>query len=100
MKRLPYILILLLISAQFDDAWALTPGVPSAPLAEDDDNDEYIPAHQRTQDEEPSPRQQPVFDGLKPCPPDFSVVRRGVPSEWNLAVPSPPALYVFMSLQR
>jgi len=98
MKRLVFLLILLLISTQVDAAWAVAPDLPSAPLA--DDNDEYPPLKRRPQGEQSSSRQKPVFDGLKPQTADFSLVRRGVPSEWNLTTPfTPPPLYVFMSLQ-
>jgi hypothetical protein len=99
MNRLVYLLILLLMSAQVDDWWAVTPDSPSAPLAADD-NDEYLPSQLRTQGDQSSSLQKPVFDGLKPQTADFSLVRRGVPSGWNLSSPfAPPPLYVFMSLQ-
>jgi hypothetical protein len=98
MKRLSYLLILLLLSAQVDDAWAVSPNLPSAPLA--DDNDEYLPAQRRAQGEQSSSRQKPVFAGRKPQTADCSPVRRGVPPEWSLTAPfAPPPLYVFMSLQ-
>jgi hypothetical protein len=97
MNRLAYFLILLLISAQVDDYWAAAPVLLSAPQADDD---EYLPAPRRPQDEECSPHQKPVFAGLKPQSADLPQVRRGVPSEQNLITPfTPPPLYVFMSLQ-
>src|SRR5262245_25165482 len=49
-KRPAYFLLLLLISAQLDDAWAAALASPSAPIAED--NDEYLPAQRRPQEEE------------------------------------------------
>jgi len=99
MKRLSYFLILLLLSGQVDDTWAVVPALPSVPLA-DDDNDEYTPAQRLPRGEQSSSRQEPVFDGRKPLTADFSVARRGVPSEWDLTTPfAPPPLYAFMSLQ-
>ena len=98
MNRLAYLLILLLISAQVDDAWAVALDSSSAPLADDDN--EYLPSQQRPPEEECSPCQKPVFLGLKPQTADFSLVRRGLPSEWTLTTPfTPPPLCVFMSLQ-
>jgi hypothetical protein len=98
MNRLVYILILLLLSAQVDDAWAVAPDLPSASLA--DDNDEYLPARRQVRAEPFSAGQGPLFVGLKSQPVDCSPVRRGVSSEWHLLTPfAPPALYVFMSLQ-
>jgi hypothetical protein len=101
MKWLAYFLILLLISAQVDDAWTAAPVLPSAPLADDnDDNDEYVPAQRQPWGEQSSSRQKPVFDAVKPRTADFPFGPRSVPSEWNLTTPSaPPPLYVFMSLQ-
>jgi hypothetical protein len=97
MKRLPYLLILLL-TAQADDYWAVAPVLPSAPLA--DDNDEYLPAQRRPQEQRPFSRQKPVFEAVTPPDADFSFVPRGVPSEWNLTTPfGPPPLYVFLSLR-
>jgi hypothetical protein len=91
-------LVLLLFWALVDDYWAAAPVLPSAPLADDDD--EYLPSPRRPQEDECSPHHKPVFDGLKPQTADFSLVRRGVPSEWNLTTPfTPPPLYVFTSLQ-
>src|SRR5262245_6915199 len=98
MNRLAYLLILLLISAQVDDAWAVPPVLAPGPLA--DDNNAYLPSQGRPQGEQSYSRQKPVFDGLKPQTADFSLVRRGVPSDGNLTTPfTPPPLYVFMSLQ-
>jgi hypothetical protein len=98
MKRLAYLLVLLLISAQVDDYWAVAPVSSFAPLA--DDNDEYMPPQRRTQGEEHSSHQKPVFVGLKPEIADFPLARRGVPPERDLTTPfAPPPLYVFMSLQ-
>jgi hypothetical protein len=98
MKRLPYLLVLLLLSAQVDDAWAVAPVLPSAPLA--DDNDEYLPAQRRPQEQRPSSCQKPVFEAVKSPNANFSFVPRGAPSERNLTTPfGPPPLYVFMSLR-
>jgi hypothetical protein len=98
MNRQAYFLILLLFSAQVDDAWAVAPVLPSAPLA-DDDNDEYLPARRQLRDEQCA-SQEPAFVGHKPESADFPLARGGVPYEWNLTTPftSPPCS-VFMSLQ-
>src|SRR5262249_51124323 len=97
MNRLTYFLVLLLILAQVDDYWAAAPVLPSVPLADDD---EYLPAQKRPQNEERSLHQKPVFVGLKTRTAEISLARRGVPSKWNLTTPFTfPPLYVFMSLQ-
>ena len=99
MSRLAYFLILLLLSAQVDDAWAVAPVLPSSPV-DDDDDDEYLPSQRRRLEEESVPDKKPAFDGLKTQTADFPVVRRGVSSEWTLTTPfTLPPLYVFMSLQ-
>jgi hypothetical protein len=100
MKRFAYLLILLLLSAQVDDAWAVPPVLPSAPLV--DDNDEYLPAQRRPWEEKSASGQGQMFaTRLKSLTADFPPVQRGVvPFEWNLTTPfTPPLLYVFMSLQ-
>ena len=97
MTRFAYFLILCLFSAQVDDAWAVAPVLPSAPLSDDDD--EYLPAKRQVRDEQSS-GQEPVFVGFKPQTANFPLGRRGLPLEWNLTTPfTPPPLYVFMSLQ-
>jgi hypothetical protein len=99
MRRLAYFLILLLLSAQVDDAFAVAPVLPSAPVAGDDDG-EYLPSKPRRLEQESLPDKEPAFDGLKAETADFPLVRRGVPSERNLTTPFTPApLYVFMSLR-
>jgi hypothetical protein len=98
MKRLGYLLILLMITAQVEDAWAVGLVSPSAPLADDD---EYLPSQRRRQEEEESSarRTQDVV-GLESQTAAFPLVRKGVPPKWNLTAPfTPPPLYVFMSLQ-
>ena len=98
MKWLSYLLIVFLVSAQVDDYWAVAPALPSAPLA--DDNDEYLPAQRHSRGEWSSSLQKPVFLSLLPQTAEFSSVRRGMPSELNRTAPlAPPSLYVFMSLQ-
>jgi hypothetical protein len=98
MKRLAYLLLLLVISAQVDEAWVVAPVSPSVPLADDDD--EYLPAQRRVGGEQYASGQGPTNIGLKPQAAESSVVRRGVPSEWDLTTPfTPPPLYLFMSLQ-
>jgi hypothetical protein len=99
MKRHAYLLILLLLWSQADDVLAFASVLPSAPLADDDDN-EYVPSQRREQEEESRPDNTPAFAGHKPQTADFPLVRRGVRLEWNLITPFTPApLYVFLSLQ-
>jgi hypothetical protein len=96
MKQLAYLGALLLISAQIDDTWAITPVSPSSPLAEE----EFLPSHPRSQVEESSPHQKPIVVGFESPTVDFPFVRWGVPAGCSLTTPlAPPPLYVFMSLQ-
>jgi hypothetical protein len=97
MKRLAYLLILLMISDQVQDAWDVASVSLTAPL---DDDDEYLPSERRPEEEECSARQGQDFVGLEPQTAAFPLVRNGVPSEWTRTTPcTPPPLYVFMSLQ-
>jgi hypothetical protein len=99
MKRLPYFLILLLLTTQVDDALAVPFLSPSAPLADDDD-DEYLPSQRRPQEEESLPGEEPASAGLKPRTANFPIAHRGVSPEWTLTTPlTPPPLRLFMSLQ-
>jgi hypothetical protein len=98
MKRVAYGLVLLLISAQVQDTWAVALVLPSTPLA--DENDEYLPVQRQPRGEQPSSSPKPLFNALKPPAVDVSFVPRGVPAEWILTTPfAPPLLYIFMSLQ-
>ena len=98
MKRLAWLLILLLVSAPFDGAWAVASDSPS--LSVDDDNDEYLPAQRRSRGEQGTFNQKPAPGRFELQTSDHSFVRRDGPSEWNLITPfAPPPLYVFMSLQ-
>jgi hypothetical protein len=98
MKRLSYLLILTLLLAQVDDAWAVANVLPSSPLP--DDSQEYLPSQQPTQREESTPRQYPLFTDSKQQTANSSFVKRCVPGKWNLvATFAPPPLYKFMSLQ-
>jgi hypothetical protein len=98
MKRLAYLLVLLVISAQVDDTWAVAPVVLSAPFADEDD--EYLPSERLTLGEESSSCQKPVLGAVKLLTADFPCVPGSVPSEWNLTTPFVPLpLYVFMSMQ-
>ena len=97
LKRLAYLLVLVLTSAQLDDAWAVAPDLPSAPLT--DDNDECLPARRQLRAEPPS-RHEPVFAGLHSRTAACPLVRRGLRSESNPATPvTPQPLYAFLSLQ-
>jgi hypothetical protein len=96
-KRLAYLLLLLLFSAQVDDIWAVAPASPSAPLADDD---EYLPAQPRPQEEQIALGQGLPFVGLKAQPADLPVVPKRPPSGPNLATPfTPEPLYAFVSLR-
>jgi hypothetical protein len=98
MKRFTYLLTLLLLSAQVDDALAAVCNLPPDPLADVDD--EYLPSQRRTREEQPVPDQAPVAVEPQSRTADFLPLRKGVPSGWNRITPfTPPPLYVFMSLQ-
>ncbi len=98
MNRLSYLLILMMISAQVEDAWADAPVLPSAPLADDD---EYLSSQRRREEEEESSaHRKSDFVGLETRTAAILLVRKGVPSERNLKRAfTPPPLHVFMSLQ-
>ena len=97
MNRFAYLLILILLSTQIDDAWAAAPVFQSASVASD--SDEYLPAKRRLRDEESS-SQELLFVGLKTRTPGFPPARSGLSVESNLSTPFPAtSLYVFMSLQ-
>jgi hypothetical protein len=97
-KRRAYFLLLLLISAQLDDAWAAAPASPSAPIAED--NDEYLPAQRRPQEEEIALGQELPFACLKAQPADSPVAQQRLSSRSNPATPfTPQPLFAFMSLR-
>jgi len=100
MKRFAYLLIIALLWVQVDDAWAVAPVTPSAPVADDVD-DEYLPSQRRPEQEEaPSARQNRLFASLEPRVADFPPVRRGALLERGLTTPcAAPPLYLLMSLQ-
>jgi hypothetical protein len=88
-----------LISAKVDNAWAVAPAVPSAPLTDDDD-DQYLPPQRRPEEAESSPRHQPAFLGPKSEATGRPSARRGGPPGRGLTMPfAPRPLYVLMSLQ-
>jgi hypothetical protein len=96
MKRFASFLILLLLSAQLDDYWAIAPPLASATLADDDN--EYLPSQRRAREE--SADQKAAFADLQPRLADVPSERRALPFERNPATPfTPPPLYVLMSLQ-
>jgi hypothetical protein len=101
MKRLACFLILLLITDQVDDAWAAAPDQPVAPLAADDDyDDDYLPAQRQSGLEQPPTGHERAFLGRNPQAPELSSRRRDWPLGWDLTAPfAPPPLYVLMSLQ-
>jgi hypothetical protein len=97
-KRAAYFLLLLLISAQLDDAWAAAPASLSVPIAEE--NDEYLPAPRQPQEEQIPLGQWLPLAGLKVQPADSSVVQKRLSSRSNPATPfAPQPLYAFMSLR-
>jgi hypothetical protein len=98
MKCFAYLLTLLLIMTQVDNAWVAAPASPSDPLVDTDDD--YLPAHRRPKQEEPASHREPVFVGLHSPAADVAPARRGASFEWDRTTPfTPPPLYVFMSLQ-
>jgi hypothetical protein len=100
MKRIAYFLILLVITDLVDDAWAVASVLPGTSLAADDDyDDEYLPAQQQS-GRDRSLSRQPVFLGWNPRTAELSSGRRGLPVGWDLTARfAPPPLYVLMSLQ-
>ena len=99
MRRFAFLLTLLLLSAQVDDA------LVAAPLADANDecldaNDEYLPAQRQPREDKPASDPGPRFIGLKSHSADIASLWRGVSPEWSLTPPfTSPPLYVFMSLQ-
>jgi hypothetical protein len=97
-KRLAYFLLLLLISAQIDDVWDAAPTSSSASLV--DDNDEYLPAQRRPQEEQIALAQWPPLVDMKAQAADWSVVHKCPPSGPD---PAPPftlqPLFAFMPLR-
>jgi hypothetical protein len=96
-RRLLYLLIFLVISAQVDNYWTVRPVLLSASLVDEDD--EYISSERQMQVEESSARQAPMFFGMILHTADISFVPRRLSSEWNQPKPFPPAPYVLMSMQ-
>jgi hypothetical protein len=101
MKRVTYFLILLLITDQVDDAWAVAPVSTDTPLTADDDyDDDYLAAPQQSARELSPSHHGPAFLGRNRPTAELTSCRRGVPSAPDLTAPfAPPALYVLMSLQ-
>jgi hypothetical protein len=98
MRLLAFTLILLLVSAKADNAWAVAPVGPSAPLTGDDD--EYLPSQRRPEKGPSSSHRKPVSLGPRFEAAERPSVRRGVPPGRDLTTPfAPRRLYVFMSLQ-
>ena len=96
--RVIYLLIALLLSAQFDDAWVSAPVLSSFPV--DGENDEYLPSERRQHSEQSARSHNPTHGGLNPRIVDFFSIRRSPASAPELAVAFHHSqLYVFMSLQ-
>jgi hypothetical protein len=97
MKKFACLLILLTVWGRVDDYLAVAPVLPSAPLADDDD--EFLLAQCRSRADQSSD-QEPVFAGPKRRTAHSSSLRSGLPAERDLTKPfTPPPLYLFMSLQ-
>jgi hypothetical protein len=100
MQRACYFLIVLLLSAPFDDTWVDVPVLssPSVP----DDNDEYLPQEREQGNERSATRRPEPFVRLKAdIRGSWSGDLRGM-TLCNLIFAGhfdPPLLYVFMSLQ-
>jgi hypothetical protein len=98
MKRLSYLLILILLLVQLDDSWAIAHILPTGPLPED--SQEYLPSQLQSKGNESSSCQSPLFKILDQQTTGFSFVQRCVPCELIQVAPfAPPPLYVLMSLQ-
>src|SRR5215831_16675312 len=99
MKCIAYFLVFLTFWAQFDDVLLISVlPFQSAPLSSDDN--EYVSSGSQEQREWLVPRRQLQSVSVRLQVADFPLVRRAVPSEWNLTTPfASPLLYVFMSLQ-
>jgi hypothetical protein len=101
MKRLACFLILLLITDQVDDACALAADAPGTPLAADDDyDDDYLPAQRQSAPEQRPAGQPPAFLGRSRHAATPSCRRTGLPPGWDRTAPfTPPPLYLLVSLQ-
>jgi hypothetical protein len=99
MRRTAYVLIVLALWAQFDDALlTLASAFQSASLTIYDD-DECLPPTPLTRQEQLG-RRLPQSVRVKPPATNVSLARRSAPSEQSLTTPfTSPPLYVFMSLQ-
>jgi hypothetical protein len=96
--RALYLLIALLLWAQFDDAWVSDPILTSSAAAAGDD-DEYLPS-ERQQSERSASHQIPAYARVNHQTVDFFSIRQGPTTGSELAVAfGPSQLYVFMSLQ-
>ena len=100
-RCLPYLLILLVSSADLDDTWAFATPDPSDD-AQAAENNEYLRAPSRPEDRFTGADESPA--GPTAAPP--AALRDGLPSATPLTPPpagpalATPSLYVFMSLQR
>ena len=98
MKRLAYFLMGLLISAQVDDAWAITQGLSNVLLTDSDD--EFLPSHLRSVEAESTSHERPLLLDLKCLSTGIFSTHKTAFSPriltWFLA---PSLLYFFMSLQ-
>jgi hypothetical protein len=100
MKQIAYLLIVLLMSAQVDECWAVAPFAPPAPLT---DNDEYLPLERQRREDRSASHREPISspletnsDGEFPNP--FAAPTRFEADRGGACRRS--CLYVFMSLRR
>jgi hypothetical protein len=98
MKRMPYLLVALLLCAQFDDAWVAAPVSSSAAVVDDSDN--YLPAQRRPREEPPASLMRPAFASFTGAGENLSIAPGHLASELSHALsPAPATLCTFMSLQ-
>jgi hypothetical protein len=101
-KRFAYCLVLLLLSASTDVAWAAPAVQPSdGPLA--GDSDEYLPAVRQQQPKRSHPTDKPVPGGPSAETvgrPAISLLSSGPALSRPSVLAGPALLYVLMSLRR
>jgi hypothetical protein len=72
MKRFACFLVLALLSAPDDDAWAVTPVSPSAPLV--DDKGECLPVPPQSGEDDPASYRGPLRIGQKSSTAEFPII--------------------------
>lgn len=97
MRRFCCLLILALLSAQADDAWAAAALAPSASSLTDEVAEEYLPSQQCPEQEAAPARPEPAFPRLAHQALCFPPVRTC--EQPGLTLPSRSPLYLLTSLQ-